>query len=106
MNLTERLSRFVIRSRFEDFPEEVIETGKKCFLDWIGVAIGGMKDPSVEMVVDLMKEMGGRKQASVLGHGFKTTILNVALINGMMSHVLDYDDAHQFAVKISGVFRF
>jgi 2-methylcitrate dehydratase PrpD len=38
--------------------------------------------------------MGGKKQASVLGYGFKTTILNVALINGMMSHVLDYDDAH------------
>jgi 2-methylcitrate dehydratase PrpD len=94
MNLTERLSNFVVQSRFEDFPEEVIETGKKCLLDWIGVAMGGMKDPSVEMVVDLMKEMGGKKQASVLGYGFKTTILNVALINGMMSHVLDYDDAH------------
>ena len=94
MKLTERLSHFVIRSRFEDFPEEVIETSKKCLLDWIGVSMGGMKDPSVEMVVDLMKEVGGKKQASVLGYGFKTTILNVALINGMMSHVLDYDDAH------------
>jgi 2-methylcitrate dehydratase PrpD len=53
-----------------------------------------MKDRSVGIMVKLMKEMGGKKQASVLGYGFKTTILNVALINGMMSHVLDYDDAH------------
>jgi 2-methylcitrate dehydratase PrpD len=45
-------------------------------------------------LVDLIKEMGGRKQATVLGYGMKTSILNAALINGIMSHVLDYDDAH------------
>jgi 2-methylcitrate dehydratase PrpD len=94
MNLTETLSKFVVQSQMEDFPEEVIETSKKCFLDWIGVAIGGMKDPSAEILVDLIKEMGGRKQATVLGYGIKTNILNAALINGIMSHVLDYDDAH------------
>jgi 2-methylcitrate dehydratase PrpD len=94
MNLTETLSKFVVQSQMEDFPEEVIETSKKCFLDWIGVAIGGMKDPSAEILVDLIKEMGGRKQATVLGYGIKSNILNAALINGIMSHVLDYDDAH------------
>lgn len=94
MNLTETLSKFVVQSQMEDIPEEVIETSKKCFLDWIGVAIGGMKDPSAEMLVDLIKEMGGRKQASILGYGMKTSIINAALINGIMSHVLDYDDAH------------
>jgi len=94
MNLTESLSHFVVRSRFEDFSEEVIETSKKCLLDWIGVAIGGMSDSSVGKIIDLVKEIGGKKQASVLGHGFKTTLLNAALINGTMSHVLDFDDAH------------
>jgi len=94
MNLTETLSKFAVQSQMEDFPEEVIETSKKCFLDWIGVTIGGMKDPSVGILVDLITEMGGRKQATVLGYGMKTSILNAALINGIMSHVLDYDDAH------------
>jgi 2-methylcitrate dehydratase PrpD len=94
MNLTEILSNFVARSRFEDFSEGVIESAKKCLLDWIGVTIGGMNDPSVERIVGFVKEMGGRKQASVLGYGFKTTLLNAALINGTMSHVLDFDDAH------------
>jgi 2-methylcitrate dehydratase PrpD len=53
-----------------------------------------MKDPSVEKVIDLVKEMGGVRQASVVGYGLKTTLLNAALINGTLSHVLDYDDAH------------
>jgi len=94
LTLTEKLSNFIIQTRFEDFPEEVIETGKTCFLDWIGVALGGMKDPSIKILVDHVQETGGKKQASILGYGRKVDILNAALINGTMSHVLDYDDAH------------
>jgi 2-methylcitrate dehydratase PrpD len=94
MNLTETLSNFIVRIRFEDLPGEVIETSKKCFLDWTGVAIGGMENPSILKTIDLVKQTGGQRQSSVIGHGFKTTLLNAALINGMMSHVLDYDDAH------------
>ncbi len=93
-NITERLAQFVVDSRMEDFPTEVIEASKKCLLDWIGVAFGGMKDPSIKIMIDLIKEIGGKRQASVLGYGVKTNVLNAALINGTMSHVLDYDDAH------------
>ena len=91
---TEALSNFVVRSRIEDFPKEVLDAGKKCFLDWIGVTLGASQDPSVRILIELMTEMGGRKQASILGHGIKTNILNAAFVNGTMSHVLDYDDAH------------
>jgi 2-methylcitrate dehydratase PrpD len=93
-NITESLAQFVVDSRMEDFPTEVIEASKKCFLDWIGVAFGGMKDPSIRMMIDFIKEIGGKRQASVLGYAMKTNVLNAALINGTMSHVLDYDDAH------------
>ncbi len=93
-NITESLVRFVVDSRMEDLPAEVIETSKKCFLDWIGVAFGGVKDPSVRIMIDLIREIGGKRQASVLGYAMKTNVLNAALVNGTMSHVLDYDDAH------------
>ncbi|MGA2466694.1 MAG: MmgE/PrpD family protein [Thermodesulfobacteriota bacterium] len=91
---TEALSNFVVQSRIEDFPKEVIEAGKKCFLDWIGVTLGAAQDPSVRILIELVTEIGGQKQASILGHGIKTNLLNAALVNGTMSHVLDYDDAH------------
>lgn len=48
----------------------------------------------MNILIELVEEMGGRKQASILGHGIKTNVLNAALVNGTMSHVLDYDDAH------------
>ena len=94
MNYTETLCHFIANSTLEGFPEDVVEASKKCFLDWIGVALGGMKDPSVRLLVHFIEEMGGKRQATILGYGTKTDLLYAALANGMMSHVLDYDDAH------------
>lgn len=94
MNYTETLSHFIANSTMQDFPEEVVDASKKCLLDWIGVTLGGMKDPSVRLLVHFIEEMGGRRQASILGYGTKTNLLYAALANGMMSHVLDFDDAH------------
>ncbi len=97
MTHTEELSRFIADSTLQDLPEEVIDAAKKSFLDWFGVTLGGMKDPSVRLLVHFIEEMGGRRQATILGYGTKTNLLFAALCNGMMSHVLDYDDAHSGA---------
>ena len=94
MGATRELSDFVARSEIEGFPEDVIEMAKKCLLDWIGVTLGGAREPSARAVLDLVKEAGGEKQATLLATGMKTNILNAALVNGTMAHALDYDDAH------------
>ena len=69
MTYTEELSRFITDSTLHDFQEEVIDAAKKSFLDWIGVTLGGMKDPSVGLLVQFIEEMGGRRQATILGYG-------------------------------------
>lgn len=93
MSYTEKLSDFVVKSVINDFPVEVVEMAKKCFLDWVGVTIGGMEDPSVALLMQFIREMGGQRQSTILGYGVRTNVLNAALVNGMMSHVLDFDDA-------------
>ena len=60
----------------------------------MGVAIGGCKHESVEIV---LKTMGLRTEvgrASILGRKEQTDGLNAALINGISSHVFDFDDTH------------
>jgi 2-methylcitrate dehydratase PrpD len=46
------------------------------------------------ILLKTVKEFGGKPQATVLGHGLKTSIMNAALVNGAMAHALDYDDTH------------
>jgi 2-methylcitrate dehydratase PrpD len=91
---TKALVDFVVNTHLKDLPEGVIQAAKRCFLDWVGVTIGGMKDPCVKILVDFIKEAGGEAQASVIGYGIKTSVLHAAFVNGTMAHALDYDDAH------------
>jgi len=94
MKVTERLARYVLETSYPSFPKEVVHQGKRCFLDLLGVALGGAKQPLSKILVKMVKDFGGRPQATVWGHGFKTSVLNAALVNGAMAHALDYDDTH------------
>jgi len=45
MQVTERLARYVEESSYRSFPKEVVHQGKRCFLDLLGVALGGPNSP-------------------------------------------------------------
>lgn len=92
MEVTKKLSEFVASTGFNDLPAEVINEAKLCFLDWLSVALGGANDPMVDSLFDVVELMGGEEQATVLRRNLKTSILNATLLNGTISHVLDFDD--------------
>lgn len=94
MGVTERLARFVRETSYQSFPKEVVHQGERCFLDLLGVALGGSRQPLSRILVKMVKEFGGKPQATVLGHGLKTSVMNAALVNGAMAHALDFDDTH------------
>ena len=94
MQVTERLARYAIETSYKSFPKEVVHQAKRCFLDLLGVALGGAKQPLTRILMKTVKDFGGRPQATILGHGLKTNVMNAALVNGAMAHALDYDDTH------------
>lgn len=94
MDYTEALSRFIVDQRFDESPPDVIEVARKCILDWIGVTLGAVGQPAAALMKEIIEDMGGRQQASIIGYGTRTTMANAALVNGLMAHTLDYDDAH------------
>lgn len=94
MRETERLARFVLRTSYPSFAKPVVHQAKRCFLDLLGVALGGSDQPLSRILVKTAKEFDGKPQATVLGKGLKTNVMNAAFINGAMAHALDYDDTH------------
>jgi 2-methylcitrate dehydratase PrpD len=94
MKVTERIAEYVVKSSYRSLPKGVIHQGKRCFLDLIGTTLGGAKQPLGKILVKTAGEVGGKPQATVLGYGLKTSILNAALINGATAHALDFDDTH------------
>ncbi len=77
-----------------DIPEPVVAHAKKGVLNWLGVAIGASRHSSVDMALELMSELDVSGQVSIFGRREKADVLWASLINGMSSHVFDYDDTH------------
>ncbi|NWF54982.1 MAG: MmgE/PrpD family protein [Syntrophaceae bacterium] len=94
MKVTETLARYALEASYQSFPKEVVHQAKRCFLDLIGVALGGANQPLAKVLLKTVREFGGNSQATVWGHGIKTSVAQAALVNGAMAHALDYDDTH------------
>jgi 2-methylcitrate dehydratase PrpD len=94
MKVTEHLARYAAETSYSSFPKEVVHQAKRCFLDLMGVALGGSKQPLGKILVKTVKDFGGKPQATVWGHGVKTSVMNAAMVNGAIAHALDFDDTH------------
>ncbi|WP_170425352.1 MmgE/PrpD family protein [Ruegeria arenilitoris] len=62
-------------------------------LDWIAVGRAGVDEPVSRAVRDLVLGEGGAEQARLFGGG-AAPLRGTALVNGTVSHALDYDDTH------------
>ncbi|PON15030.1 MmgE/PrpD family protein [Candidatus Entotheonella serta] len=71
----------------------MIEQAKMCLVDWMGVALGAHGEGAAVTVRRLAASWRAAGEAPIL-LGETTTPALAALVNGTMSHCLDYDDAH------------
>ena len=92
--LTERFAEHVLEIRYDALPAEAIEVAKHVTLDGLAVMLAGATEPLGvgRISIAYVKAMGGAPQASVIGGGFKTSIVNAAYANGTMAHALDFDN--------------
>ena len=90
--LTRTIARFIVETRETDIPSDIYEHAKVAFLDWLGVTIAGKNEPIVNKLLRYSDLMGGKEQATIIGHGIKKSLSHACLINGAASHALDYDD--------------
>lgn len=93
-DVTRTLARWIVSARPEGLPDNVRKEARRTFVNWVGCAVGGSPQPTVDIAVAALAPFGGPAQASVLGRTERTDIFNAALLNGISSHVLDYDDTH------------
>ena len=92
--VTERIARFVVETSLDTIPAAAVETAKVAFMDMLGVALAGSQDDAGSIAARIAREEGAREEASVIGHGFRTSAQQAAFANGVAAHALDYD--HSF----------
>jgi len=94
MSATGEIAEFIVRTPADSIPPSVLHEGKRCFINYMAVALYASRDPSLGILLDVFREEGGKPRASVLGTGVRTTLQNAALANGYLGHLEDYDDTH------------
>ncbi len=101
-NLQAQISDFIAGLRYEDLPTAVVQDAKYRVLDWLGSALAGSSYKPALIVTKMVLEAGGAPQATVLQSGMKVPMAQAALANGIMGHVVEYDDGHRLAIAHPG----
>ena len=86
---SEAFSTNALKVRFEDLDRDVVENAKKRIIDVVGDIMGGAGAPDNVALVNLVKEWGGKKEATILGYGLEAPASNVALVNCILCNSFD-----------------
>ena len=94
MEVTKILAQFVVDSKYADIPEKVRHEATRSVLNWLGCAVGASRHEGIDIALAALAAFSGPPQASVLGRGERLDIMHAALLNGISSHMFDFDDTH------------
>ena len=89
---TKALASYVVSNTWEDIPEDVRHEAKRALINVIGCAIGGSPHPAVTTAIRALSPFSGERTASIVGRPERLDPLHASLMNGISSHVEDYDD--------------
>jgi 2-methylcitrate dehydratase PrpD len=92
--VTRQLARFLVSSQLADIPPVVRHEGARAILNWLGCALGGCGDVTVERLLAGVRDFAGKPQSTLLGRSERLDALSAALVNAVSSNVLDFDDTH------------
>jgi 2-methylcitrate dehydratase PrpD len=92
--LTRYVAEFIVNTKYEDIPEDVVTLGKKTLLDGFGLALAGSAAAAGPIIRQYIGTLGlpPAKSATVIGTTMKVPPRFSALANGVSIHADDYDD--------------
>ncbi|HEX6463569.1 MAG TPA: MmgE/PrpD family protein [Vicinamibacterales bacterium] len=93
-DVTRILAAYVVHAKADDLPAAVRTEGCRTLLNWVGCTVGGSTHETVDAAVHALMPFSGPSKSTLLGRRERMDALHAALINGISSHVLDFDDTH------------
>ena len=92
--ITAKMARWAADLKFEHIGDKAVHEARRYLLDSLGCAFGGLRQEDAEIAIDVLEEIGGRGNATILGTGKKTDAVTASLANALMVRVMDYNDIY------------
>ncbi|HEX7081342.1 MAG TPA: MmgE/PrpD family protein [Gammaproteobacteria bacterium] len=89
---TRALAEYVAGSDLDAVPHDVRREARRALLNYVGCALGGSVEPAVDVAVRVLAPYSGPPRSAVLGRRERFDPLHAALLNGIASHVHEFDD--------------
>lgn len=93
-SISRQIAEFAVNIKYKDLSENVINEVKRYLYDSIGCAYGGYKTKDVKILRKIYKNIGGKKESTLIGFGDKLPAVNSTLINSLMIRALDFNDIY------------
>jgi 2-methylcitrate dehydratase PrpD len=90
--VTRILAEWAITVKPEQVPPAAKREAMRSILNWTGAAIGGSTESAVNTAVAALEPYAGGGKVNLFGRRERFDPLRAALLTGISSHVLDFDD--------------
>src|SRR5260370_5781643 len=100
VTLSKTLCARLAAAKFSHLSVAARHQARRGVLDWIGCALAGSGHKTISTLLEVLQEVSGRPQATVLGRRLRLGLRDAPLANGQMGHVLDFDDTHMGGVVL------
>ena len=81
----------MMATTYDTLDAQCVGRTRQAIRDGIAVAVAGAREKPAVLLARHMQSLGGRRQSTVWGHGFKTSTVQAAYVNGVATHVLDFE---------------
>jgi 2-methylcitrate dehydratase PrpD len=92
------LGQYADDFNLSSLPPAALHEARRCFVNFVGCAIGGLSHEMMGMTASALLPFGGPATATVIGRRVRTDPLTAAVLNGASASVQSYDDCHLEAV--------
>ena len=93
-SISRKMARFARSLTYDAIPESARTEAKRFLLDSVGCALAALDLPDMQAAHRYVREVSGKRQATVIGHGTRTDLPNAAFLNSLLIRALDYNDIY------------
>jgi len=93
-SITHQMAQFSRSLQYEDIPADAVHEAKRFLIDSMGCALAAVRNEDMQAAHRYIVGLGGTPEATVIGSGHRTNVVNAALMNALLVRALDYNDIY------------
>lgn len=93
-SISHKMAQFAHGLTYDRTPQAARHEAKRFLLDSVGCALAAVDHEDMRQAYEYVQSLGGKPQATIIGHGTRTNMANAALLNALLIRAMDYNDIY------------